>query len=214
MNAFNKTTVVNATKLDGYVSGNTIHDIGNTGGFAQNSGNAGYGGNGGDAKAFSYSGKASGGKGGNGGDSHADGAYGGKSLTKADANGGFARNSEKGRGDASQTGQGGAGGGASGGGGGAGGAGGTSGSGGAGGSGGAATNGAVTAGATGGHGGAGGALKVAGGDAGTFNASNTLTNAFNSAAGINFAIQNTGMASLQQVGVTTMATVGRTAALP
>ena len=30
-NAFNKTTVVNATKLDGYVSGNNIHDIGNIG---------------------------------------------------------------------------------------------------------------------------------------------------------------------------------------
>ena len=43
-NAFNKTTVVNATKLDGYVSGNTIHDVGNIGGYATNSGSTGDGG--------------------------------------------------------------------------------------------------------------------------------------------------------------------------
>jgi hypothetical protein len=47
---------------------------------------------------------------------------------------------------------------------------------------------------------------VHGGNAGTFNASNTLS-AFTGASGISVAVQNTGMASLQQVGVTTMANV-------
>ena len=56
----------------------------------------------------------------------------------------------------------------------------------------------------GGNGGNGG--NVNGGDAGTFNASNTLSG-LTGAAGVTVAIQNTGIAALQQVGVTTMANV-------
>lgn len=57
--------------------------------------------------------------------------------------------------------------------------------------------------ATGGSGGAGG--NVNGGDAGTFNASNSMSGL--NGTGVTVAIQNTGIAALQQVGVTTMANV-------
>src|SRR5574340_152740 len=57
-NAFNKSTVVNATKLDGYVSGNSISHIGNYGGAASYGGNGGRGGDGGYATARAHSGKA------------------------------------------------------------------------------------------------------------------------------------------------------------
>ena len=68
--------------------------------------------------------------------------------------------------------------------------------------------GAQSQGGYGGNGARGG--DVHGGHAGTFNASNTLSG-YNGAAGITVAIQNTGIAAMQQVGVTTMAnvTVGR-----
>jgi hypothetical protein len=80
--------------------------------------------------------------------------------------------------------------------------------------GGSATSGNATVKRTdGGDGGNGGALRVRGGDAGTFDASNTMRGSFNHAAGIMAPIQNTGMSSLQQVGVTVMATIGRTPAV-
>ena len=212
-NAFNKTTVVNATKLDGHVSGNRIHDIGNIGGYATNRGNTGYGGDGGNAKAAAYSGKAvaNGGDGGNA--KGGSGGDGGKSSIDQNAKNGYARNSEKADGKAFQAaksetearakadgGKGGDGG--------------NGGTGGAGGMGGSATTGNATVKRTdGGDGGDGGAIRVRGGDAGTFNASNTMRDSFNGAAGIMAPIQNTGMSSLQQVGVTVMATIGRTPAV-
>lgn len=212
-NAFNKTTVVNATKLDGYVSGNNIHDIGNIGGYATNSGSTGYGGDGGNAKAAAYSGKAvaNGGDGGNA--KGGSGGDGGKSSVDQYAKNGYARNSENGKGKAFQAaksetearakadgGKGGNGG--------------NGGTGGEGGMGGSATSGNATVKRTdGGDGGNGGALRVRGGDAGTFDASNTMRGSFNHAAGIMAPIQNTGMSSLQQVGVTVMATIGRTPAV-
>ena len=64
----------------------------------------------------------------------------------------------------------------------------------------------ATATANGGNGAAGGNVDVRGGDAGTFNASNTLSG-LTGAAGVTVAMQNTGIAALQQVGVTTMANV-------
>jgi hypothetical protein len=61
--------------------------------------------------------------------------------------------------------------------------------------------------ATGGDGGNGGKGGSSyGGDAGVFNASNTLSG-MSGVAGVTTAIQNTGIASLQQVAVTTMANV-------
>jgi hypothetical protein len=212
-NAFNKSTVVNATKLDGYVSGNRIDHIGNYGGNAYNSGNdGGRGGDGGYASAKAYSG-AKGGRGDDGGYAKANGgsATGGAGSTSNGTNGGTANggtgspanggtntgNTTNGATDweaGNATG----------------GNGGTA-NGGNGGAGGAATSGAATANggsAYGGNGGRGG--DAYGGNAGTFNASNTLSG-LTGAAGVTVAIQNTGMASLQQVGVTTMAnvTVGR-----
>ena len=214
--SFNKTTVVVATKLDGYVSGNRIHDIGNTGGYATNSGNAGNGGDGGNAKAAAYSGKAAV-NGGDGGYSKAgSGGDGGKGSIDQDAKNGYARNSEKGDGKAHQTAKPEAEARAKGADGGKGGRGGDGGAGGAGGAGGTATSGDATVKRTsGGDGGNGGDLRVRGGSAGTFNASNTLTNSFNNASGIPIFNQNTGMSSLQQVGVTVMATINnRPAVLP
>jgi hypothetical protein len=206
-NAFNKTTLVNATKLDGHVSGNRIHDIGNTGGYATNSGNTGYGGNGGDAKAVAHSGKAVA-NGGDGGYSKASGGDGGKGSIEQDAKNGYARNSEKGDGKAFQAakaeaeaiakgadgGKGGKSGDATG---------------GDGGAGGTASSGSATVKRTyGGDGGDGGAIRVRGGDAGKFDASNTIRGSFNHAGGIFFPMQNTGASSLQQVGVTTMVNIG------
>lgn len=212
-NAFNKTTVVNATKLDGYVSGNTIHDVGNIGGYATNSGSTGDGGNGGNAKAGAYSGKAvsNGGDGGNA--NGGSGGDGGKSSIDQNAKNGYARNSEKGEGKAFQAAkseaearakaEGGKGG-----------NGGNGGTGGEGGMGGSATSGNASVKRTaGGDGGDGGAIRVRGGDAGKFDASNTMRGSFNHAAGIMAPIQNTGMSSLQQVGVTVMATINSRPAL-
>lgn len=207
--SFNKTTVVNATKLDGYVSGNRIHDIGNTGGYATNDGKAGAGGPGGDAKAVAYSGKAVA-NGGDGGYSKAgSGGDGGKGSIDQDAKNGYARNSEKGDGKAHQTAKAEAEARAKGADGGKGGRGGDGGAGGDGGTGGIAGTGNATAKKTiGGDGGNGGDIRVRGGNAGTFNASNTLSNSFNNSGGIFSSIQNTGAASLQQVGITTMANIG------
>lgn len=212
-NAFNKTTVVNATKLDGYVSGNTIHDVGNIGGYATNSGSTGDGGNGGNAKAGAYSGKAvsNGGDGGNA--NGGSGGDGGKSSIDQNAKNGYARNSEKADGKAFQAAkseaearakaEGGTGGNGS-----------NGGTAGAGGNGGSATSGNASVKRTaGGDGGDGGAIRVRGGDAGKFDASNTMRGSFNHAAGIMAPIQNTGMSSLQQVGVTVMATINSRPAL-
>ena len=80
---------------------------------------------------------------------------------------------------------------------------------GVGGAGGNATSGNATVKRTiGGDGGDGGDIRVRGGAAGTFNASNTLSQSFNNSGGIFSSIQNTGAASLQQVGITTMANIG------
>lgn len=208
-NAFNTTKIVNATKLDGYVSGNHIDNVGNRGGDAYSFSPGGYGGDGGKAKADAHSGKAysyggDGGyaKGGHGGAATAgggntsNGTNGGQSnggtATDGNANGspnnGSARDGDWEAGNAT----GGHGGAATG---------------GNGGAGGTATSGTSTATATGGHGGDGGrGGDTYGGSAGTFNASNTLSG-FSGAAGVTVAIQNTGIAALQQVGVTTMANV-------
>jgi hypothetical protein len=213
-NAFNKTTVVNATKLDGHVSGNRIHDIGNIGGYATNRGSTGDGGDGGNAKAAAYSGKAvaNGGDGGNA--KGGSGGDGGKSSIDQDVKNGYARNSENGKGKAFQAAKSEAEARAKGADGGNGGNGGNGGTAGTGGAGGGATSGKATVKRTdGGDGGNGGALRVRGGDAGTFDASNTMRGSFNHAAGIMAPIQNTGMSSLQQVGVTVMATIGRTPAV-
>jgi len=213
-NAFNKTTVVNATKLDGYVSGNTIHDVGNTGGYANNSGNTGYGGDGGNAKAGASSGKAvsNGGDGGNA--NGGSGGDGGKSSIDQNAKNGYARNSEKGDGKAFQAAKSEAEARAKGADGGKGGNGGNGGTGGEGGMGGSATSGNASVKRTaGGDGGDGGAIRVRGGDAGKFDASNTMRGSFNHAGGIMAPIQNTGMSSLQQVGVTVMATINSRPAL-
>jgi hypothetical protein len=208
-NAFNKTTVVNATKLDGYVSGNNIHDIGNTGGYATNSGTTGAGGDGGNTKAVAYSGKAVT-NGGDGGYSKAgSGGDGGKSSIDQDVKNGYARNSEMGKGKAHQIAKTEAEARAKGADGGKGGSGGDGAAGGAGGAAGAATSGNATVKRTiGGHGGDGGDLRVRGGNAGTFDASNTIGgSSFSNAGGIIAPIQNTGMSSLQQVGVSVMATI-------
>jgi hypothetical protein len=212
--AFNKTTVVTATKLDGHVSGNRIHDIGNVGGYATNSGYTGNGGDGGNAKAAAYSGKAvtNGGDGGNA--KGGSGGDGGKSSIDQDVKNGYARNSEKADGKAFQAAKAEAEARAKGADGGQGGNGGNGGTGGAGGAGGSATTGDATVKRTdGGDGGNGGAIRVRGGEAGKFDASNTLRGSFNHAGGIMAPIQNTGAASLQQVGVTVMATIGRTPAV-
>jgi len=223
--AFNKSTVVNATKLDGYVSGNRIDHVGNYGGNAYNYGNdGGRGGDGGYAsakahsgKAYSYGGDGGYAKGGRGGYAEANGgsAVGGAGSTSNGTNGGTANggtgspanggtntgNTTNGATDwEAGNATGGNGGTANGG------NGGTA-NGGNGGAGGSATSGYATAdggSAYGGNGGRGG--DAYGGSAGTFNASNTLSG-LTGAAGVTVAIQNTGMASLQQVGVTTMANV-------
>jgi hypothetical protein len=207
-NAFNKTTVVNATKLDGQVSHVKISDIGNTGGYATNRGYTGDGGDGGNAKAGAYSGKAvaNGGDGGNA--KGGSGGDGGKSSIDQDAKNGYARNSERGDGKAFQSAKAEAEAKAKGADGGKGGKGGDGGTGGNGGMGGSATSGDATVKRTnGGDGGNGGAIRVRGGEAGTFDASNTMRGSFNHAGGIMAPIQNTGAASLQQVGVTVMATI-------
>ncbi|MCC6964817.1 MAG: hypothetical protein IT391_00855 [Nitrospira sp.] len=238
-NAFNKSSVVNVTKLDGYVSGNRISHIGNYGGDAYAKSNGGPGGDGGYATAKARSGDAYGGDGGRGGYAKANGGYadggkggyadGGKGGYAAGGAGGSSNGNNGGQSnggdnynntarDAEWTGghggyaQGGNGGQAQGGNGGqaTGGNGGTA-TGGRGGDGGYASSGYADAHADGGNGGRGGRGGDAyGGSAGTFNASNTLSG-LSGAAGVTVAIQNTGMASLQQVGVTTMAnvTVGR-----
>ncbi len=222
-NAFNKSSVVNVTKLDGYVSGNRISHIGNYGGDAYAKSNGGPGGDGGYATAKSRSGDAYGGDGGRGGYAKANGGYadGGKGGYAAGGAGGSSNGNNGGQSnggdnynntarDAEWTGghggyaQGGNGGQAQGG------NGGTA-TGGRGGDGGYANSGYADARSNGGNGGNGGRGGDAyGGSAGTFNASNTLSG-LSGAAGVTVAIQNTGMASLQQVGVTTMAnvTVGR-----
>ncbi|MDI3467844.1 MAG: hypothetical protein OJF50_006665 [Nitrospira sp.] len=208
--AFNKSTVVNATKLDGYVSGNRISHIGNYGGDAYSYGNGARGGDGGYAVAKAHSGKAYsyGGDGGYANGGKGGSATGGAGSTSNGTNGGTANggtgspsnggtntgNTTNGATDweaGNATG----------------GAGGSGGTGGAGGAGGAATSGNATSTANGGNGGNGGRGGDAfGGSAGTFNASNTLSG-LTGAAGVTVAMQNTGMASLQQIGVTTMANV-------
>ena len=213
-NAYNHSKVVNMTTLDGYVSGNKISHIGNVGGaaLAFKSGNGDRGGDGGYAEAKAHSGKAYS-YGGDGGSAKANGgsATGGAGSTSNGTNGGTANggtgspanggtntgNTTNGATDweaGNATG----------------GNGGTA-TGGAGGTGGTATSGNATATANGGYGGNGGRGGDAyGGSAGTFNASNNLSG-LTGAAGVTVAMQNTGMASLQQIGVTTMAnvTVGR-----
>jgi hypothetical protein len=207
-NAFNKTTVVNTTKLDGHVSGNRIHDIGNNGGYASNSGSTGYGGNGGDAKAGAYSGEAVSKSGDGGNAKGGSGGDGGKSSVDQYAKNGYARNSENDKGKAFQAAKSEAEARAKGADGGQGGNGGNGGTGGEGGMGGSATSGNATVKRTnGGDGGNGGAIRVHGGDAGKFDASNTMRGSFNHAGGIMAPIQNTGMSSLQQVGVSVMATI-------
>lgn len=207
-NAFNKSTVVNATKLDGYVSGNSISHIGNYGGAASYGGNGGRGGDGGYAVAKSHSGKAYS-YGGDGGYAKANGgsATGGAGSTSNGTNGGTANggtgspsnggtNTGNTTNGATEWEAGNA----------TGGNGGTA-TGGAGGAGGTATSGNATATANGGTGAAGGRGGDSfGGSAGTFNASNTLSG-LTGAAGVTVAMQNTGIASLQQIGVTTMANV-------
>jgi len=213
-NAFNKTTVVNATKLDGHVSGNRIQDIGNIGGYATNRGSTGDGGDGGNAKAAAYSGKAVANGGDGGYTEGGSGGDGGKSSIDQNVKNGYARNSEMGKGKAHQTAKAEAEARAKGADGGKGGKGGDGGTGGAGGAGGSATSGNATVKRTaGGDGGDGGAIRVRGGDAGKFDASNTMRGSFNHAGGIMAPIQNTGMSSLQQVGVTVMATINSRPAL-
>ncbi len=226
--SFNQTKILNVTKLDGYVSHNKVAHVGNYGGdaYAYNPGGRGgdgyakakaysgdaYGGDGGDAKAKAYGGDAYGGdakakayggyaeggdakaraKGGyaEGGDAKFkgdDGGYADGGNAKAKAKGGYAEGGDalakaKGGyaegGDAKAKANGG--------------------------DGGYAESGYADAHASGngGNGARGG--DTYGGDAGTFNASNTLSG-LTGASGVTVAIQNTGIAALQQVGVTTMA---------
>jgi hypothetical protein len=207
-NAFNKTTLVNTTKLDGHVSGNRIQDIGNTGGYAANTGNTGAGGDGGNAKAVAHSKAVA--NGGDGDSAKASGGDGGKSSIDQDAKNGYARNkdnNEKGDGKGYQTAKAWAEARANGADGGKGGK--ADADGGDGGKGGKATSGYATAKRTdGGDGGYSGDLRVRGGNAGTFDASNTIRGSLNHAAGIPIVSQNTGASSLQQVGVSVMANIG------
>ncbi len=198
--SFNQTKIVNTTKLDGYVSHNKVAHVGNYGGdaYAYNPGGRGgdgyakakaysgdaHGGDGGDAKAKAYGGDAYGGD----AKARAKGGYaeGGDAKFKGDdggyADGGDAKAKAKGGyaegGDAKAKANGG--------------------------DGGYAESGYADAHASGngGNGARGG--DTYGGDAGTFNASNSISG-LTGAAGVTVAIQNTGIAALQQVGVTTMA---------
>ena len=233
--SFNQTKIINVTKLDGYVSHNNVHDIGNRGGDAYTYSPGGYGGDG-YAKAKAYSGDAYGGDGGKGGKARSgDGgyAYGGDGGKAKGGHGGYAEGGDGGYSSASRNGNGG------------------NGDANANGGNGGNANGNATAqrggdggyakggdggyakgersgDATGGRGGDGGRAEsgyaasqnqhsgnggngarggdATGGSAGTFNASNTLSG-LTGAAGVTVALQNTGIAALQQVGVTTMANV-------
>lgn len=205
-NAFNTSKAIAKTNLEGYVSGITIHNIGNSvynegdaNGGNGGKGGKGIGGDGGDAHAWGGTGgKGSGGDGTAGAISAAVGGYaegeGGKGSAhshegdvNASATGGAGTATAGGASSGSASAS--AGGGA-----------------GTGGNGGSAVsvagNGAAGNGGGGGGGGNGGTNAL---NAGTFDMSSNMSNVGNSAAGVMVISQNSGFASLAQQGVTIQA---------